>query len=307
MPLYNVCGQDIQEQRVSWPLFLLGKGLWQGRQMRLVMWITCLFVVLSTTSAAAYVVQGPHAAELMIQALGRGNVLQVKQRIHLHDLSMKTNEREVFETATYLFPERFRSEIRAPSLHRIHIESKGRSITVIDNNITSLSITPLDHYKDLLLYRDRTRLLERLTATGVNTQVTSLGRFGDDLVVVIGARYPDENRPQIWLDKTSYRPLRWILRTDDHPEGPLEIHYLAWQKVSRQWFPRRIELYEDNTMVREIIVEQVLTKADIQPGDFDIDALTQQYATPSLRTPVETPLESDIERAIEDFRKQFEE
>jgi hypothetical protein len=187
------------------------------------------------------------------------------------------------------------------------VEADGRSITIIDDKIASLSVSPLDQYKDLLLCRERSQLLERLTALGVNTFVTSLGRFGDDLVVILGARYPDESRPQVWLDKDSFLPLRWIIRPDGHPDGPFEAHFLAWQKAGQQWYPRRIELFENNTMIREIVAEQVLTKADIRSEDFDIEALLAKHATPSLNAPeAGSPQGSEIEKAIEDFRKRFE-
>ncbi len=319
MPPYSLSGQDTRKRRVAWPLFLARQRTAYGRMKPLVKarrrWFRagvaliaiCLVIAATRAPVSAYVVEGPHAVDLMIKALGRGRILQVRQRLRIYDLSMETGERELVETAVYLFPGRYRAEIRSASIQRIHVAADGRSVTIIDDKIASFSVSPLDQYKDLLLCRERSQLLERLTAAGVNTFITSLGRFGDALVVILGARYPDENRPQVWLDKDSYLPLRWIIRPDGHPDGPFEAHFLAWQKVGQQWYPRRIELFENNTMIREIVAEQVLTKADIRPADFDIEALLAKHANPFRNASGDgLPPGNDIEKAIDDFRKRFE-
>lgn len=318
MPPYIVCGQGTRKQRVAWPFFLrpgnpVSKlsvrwgslvALWR---FLVVVTTTGLCAAVFSGNAAGYVVQGPHAADLMIRSLGSGKLLSVRQRVLFYDLALDSPVREVTETAVYIFPDRYRSEIRSTGIHRIHVEDGGRSVTITDDRVTSRSVSLLDRYKDLLLCRERSQLIERLAGFGVNPLVTSLGRFGDVLVVIIGARYPDEDRPQVWLDKDSYLPLRWILRPDSDPDGPFEVHFSAWQEVGRQWYPRRIEFYENNVLIREILVEQVLTSSRVNPEDLDVDDLATRFARPVMPEKTEgAPAVGEIEKAIEDFRKRFE-
>ncbi|MFH1984957.1 MAG: hypothetical protein ABIL58_24205 [Pseudomonadota bacterium] len=263
------------------------------------------FLAAISAHVEAYVVPGPQAAALMTRALGSGSALSVQLRIRFHDLALETTAREVIETAVYLFPERYRSEIRSAGIHRIHVEAGGKAVTITDDRVTSRSVSTVDQYKDLLLFRKPALLIEKLAGYGVNPQVTSLGRFGDALVVIIGARYPDESRPQVWLDKESFLPLRWIVRPDADSSGPFEIHFSAWQEVQGQWFPRRIESYENNVLTREILVEKVLPSASARPGDFDVEALAARYVQPPGTTGSAPPT-SEIDKTIEDFRKRFE-
>lgn len=319
MPPYIVCGQGTRQHRVAWPLFLRPESpvtqrparrrfiiaLWRRTGIALLTAVLCLGFF--SNHAAGYVVPGPQAAELMIRALGNGKTLSVRQRVVFYDFAADSLVREVTESAVYIFPERYRSEIRSTGIHRIHVEADGKSITITDGSITNRSVSWLDRYKDLLLCRERSRLIERLAGFGVNPLVTSLGRFGEVVVVIIGARYPDEDRPQVWLDKNSFLPLRWILRPDSDPEGPFEVQFSAWQEVARQWYPRRIEFYENNVIVREILVEKVVTSASVNPEDFDVDDLATRFAQPvAPENAGDVPPASEIEKAIEDFRKRFE-
>lgn len=313
MPPYNSSGQGTRVGRVAWPLFLkkhaASPSLWPVKRVHVVIcFVLCaLAVSLLPARGFGYVVQGPHAAALMVKALGSGAGLSVKQRVRFYGLELSSQVHEVVEQAEYRFPERYRSEIRADGIHRLHVESDGRSVTVTDDRITSRSVSVLDGYKDLLMVRQTSALIEKLAAHGVNPLISSLGRFEDKLVVIIGARYPDESRPQVWLEMDTYLPLRWIIRPDDAAEGPFEIHFLAWQQVNKQWYPRRIEMYENNMLVRDILVEHVSTSPASRPGDFDVDAIVERYAAAmAQQAPEGAPPVDDIDKTIEDFRKRFE-
>ncbi|MEZ4578569.1 MAG: hypothetical protein R2875_11315 [Desulfobacterales bacterium] len=60
--------------------------------------------------------------------------------------------------------------------------------------------------------------------------------------MIIGAQYPDESVPQIWLDKETFRPMRWIVESSGDPENPKysEILYRNWTRHSGAWYPSEI-------------------------------------------------------------------
>ena len=269
--------------------------------------LAAFFLVTASPHGYAYVPPGPLAIDTMVRALGTGRFLQTRQRWYFFDSAPSAAGADIRETAQYRFPAQFKSEIRAAALHRLHVVSGNRSITILDQQITSRQPSRFDQYKDLLLYRSRAMMTERLAFHGVDTLVTSVGRFNDTLDIVIGARYPDESKPQVWLDKDSFLPIRWIVRPDDESGIPFEIHYSGWQKVGKQHFPRKIEFYENYVLAREIIVEQVDVTTVVGEREFNIDYYLKQYGTPGAASPAEGESgPSEIDKTIDDFRKRFE-
>ena len=269
--------------------------------------LAALFLVTAAPHGDAYVPPGPLAIDRMVRSLGKGRFLQTRQQWYFFDSAASAAGGDIRETARYRFPEQFKSEIRAAAFHRLHVVSGNRSITILDKQITSRQPSRFDQYKDLLLYRSRSLMTERLTYHGVDTLVTSVGRFNDTLAIVIGARYPDESKPQVWLTKDSFLPIRWIVRPDDESDIPFEIHYSGWQKVGKQYFPRKIEFYENYVLAREIIVEQVDVTAVVEEREFSIDYYLKHYGTPDTTSPVEGESgPSEIDKTIDDFRKRFE-
>ncbi|MEJ2656281.1 MAG: hypothetical protein P8012_03685, partial [Desulfobacterales bacterium] len=201
----------------------------------------CLAIlVLSHTALNAYVLPGPYLLELMTQHLGSGDRLLVTQKLLVYDSDPGSGIVEFNETLKFIFPETFRSDIDSEKVQKIHIRSKDGFLTIIDGKISDEPDTPYDHYKDLLLFRSRKALQKRLLALGVNVRVSSLGRFQGRTAYVIGAQYPDEDTPQVWLDKNTFRPLRWIMTR--RPEQRLEVLYLNWQLLNHTWYPMHIEL-----------------------------------------------------------------
>jgi len=125
----------------------------------------------------AYVLQGPHILELMTKKLGKSERLMVSQKLILYDDSLEKGAVELEETLRYVFPEAFRSDILSKNVERIQVVSKGVVLTVIDGKVTAEPETRFDRYKDILLYRSRMLLEQRLSILGVDVKMSSVGRF----------------------------------------------------------------------------------------------------------------------------------
>ena len=218
--------------------------------------LVAVFVVFAP-AIYAYVLQGPHVLDLMIENLGKAKTLFVSHKIILyrsglvsgsgqHSLDSESKQfsdavdapsgsrrardhyadetTEVPETMElegslrYIFSQAFRSDARSNDSERIFIFSGGKTLTLIDGNIVSGATNRFDLYKDLLLYHSREELVERLFQLGVDVSISSLGRFEEKIAFVIGAEYPDESVSQVWIDQDSFLPLRWIIKGVD-PAG----------------------------------------------------------------------------------------
>ena len=270
------------------------------------------FVVLlwSFVPANAYVLQGPHLLELMTKNLGKTKSLFVSQKLILYDDSFEDGKIELIETLKYIFPEKFRSDIVSKNSKRIHVVSNGRSLTVIDGKTVAGLETIFDRYKDIILYNSRSALVQRLAHLGINVSVSSLGRFENKPVYVLGAQYPDESVSQIWLNKETFRPFRWIINSKK-PGGRidfLEIRYYKWRKISKIWYPMHIEFYQDDSLIRMIEVDEIKVDPGISAGLFDINRLKSTYPkdTQVLLKQHQSGELSEVQKMIEEFKKIYE-
>jgi hypothetical protein len=216
------------------------------------------------------------------------------------------------ESLKYLFSEAFRSDIVSESNQRVFVSNQGQTITVIDGVISDTGESQFDVYKDLLLYRSREILCERLSNLGIDISVSSLGRFDGRLALVVGAEFPDQTVPQVWIDKETFHPLGIIVFGAKSPystqTGFLEIRYSNWQQIGKISYPMQIEFIQDGVTVRAIEVDDYQINPSFSKDVFDIARLKLEYRQ-SARTPdpgSESEGLSEVQKTIEEFKKIFE-
>ena len=227
-------------------------------------WISAILIgVLAMTAPArtshAYILRGPHLLELLTQQYGKSKSLLVVQKVLFYDADSGGVIAEADETLRYLFPDVFRSDSISQHASRIHLVSNEKTLTVVDEKIASNDETLFDLYKDILLYRSRQTLEKRLAAAGVDTSLTCLSRFKGRVAVVLGSEKPDEHVSQVWVDKETFQPMRWMVvdGTDDTPGKALEIRYDDWRRVDHVWYPMHVAIYKGGGMMRDIRVESL--------------------------------------------------
>jgi len=258
----------------------------------------------------AYILRGPHLLELLTKQYGPTESLMVVQKVLFYDAASGKILAEADETLRYVFPDVFRSDSISPYASRLHLLSGGKSLTVVDENIVANEETLFDLYKDILLYRSRELLGKRLAAAGIDTSLTCMGRFEGKIAVVLGSEKSDERVSQVWVDKETFQPMRWVL-VDGMAEGPgtvMEIRYNDWRQVNRTWYPMHVAIYKDGGMVREIRVEALRVNPSFPKGLLDAENLEIKYLQLMPKksdTSVDGEL-SEIEKTINEFRKRIE-
>ena len=105
-------------------------GRWIGF---MVLWCA---VGLLASPAVGHVLKGPHVLELMTAKKTGAQTLQVDQQVVIEDAAVIGRPVELTETLNYVYPNRFRSEIRNQNTHRIHVHAMGQAITIVDDTIT---------------------------------------------------------------------------------------------------------------------------------------------------------------------------
>ena len=267
--------------------------------------MTCLYAPTN-----AYVLPGPYILKLMTQNLGKAKRLLISQTLVIYDDTLQKSGVEVSETLRYVFPEMFRSDTLSKHIHRIHVLSKGKAVTVIDGKVTDESDYRYDLYKNILLFKPEKMLQDQLSLSGVDVTVSSLGRFQGKPAYVLGAQYPDETTDQVWLDKDTFRPFRWIM-TSKHEQSRgngLEVRYSQWKKVQNAWYPMRIEFFMACILVREIHVQMIKVNPSFSKKLFDIKYLKSLYpqSPPAIQEQENKRGLDEVQKTIEDFKKLYE-
>ena len=250
--------------------------------------------------------------DIMTKRLGKAKSLLVTQKLMLldHDNPSVKTAVQVRETLRCIFPVTYRSDIVSDNFQKIHVRVDDKSLTVIDEKVVEGYEDRYDRYKDLLLLRSRLLLQNQLPLVGVNVAIASIGRFQDQLAFVIGAQYPNETVPQIWVNKETFRPFRWIIadQAEKGAKDRLEVRYLEWREVDGLWYPMRIEFFRNHTLFRQILVQNVQVNPSLPQQLFDIDRLKTIYPSMAALTPGpdETDELRDVQKTIEEFKKIYE-
>ena len=276
----------------------------KGLNIFFIIFVSLIVSAGSYRPAAAHVLQGLHILDLMVHKIGKANRLLVEQILTLHESLPNQAPVEIAETIRYIFPESFRSDILSPTTQRIHVLSKGITLTILDGRASFEEETGFERYKDLLLYQSRKLLEQQLIMTGIDVDVSSFGRFQDKIAYVVGAQYPDEAPSQLWVQKDTFLPLRWILKTSAD-DGFLEFRYHRWQKIDNIQYPMNIECYQNGRLVREINVKSYSLNPTFPKELFDIQQLQAHYKIETLAEPVSEDL-SEVQKTIEEFKKSYE-
>ena len=277
--------------------------------------VTCLlalamFWCLGGGTAAGYVLQGPFVLELMAKKLEGASTLKVTQQVTIEDPTVSAEPLTLSETLSYIFPSQFRSEMVYQDSQRIHVVSHGQELTIVDGRITAAPDGRFDRYKDLLLYNSDRLLYKTLAENGVDVGVCSLGHSGDQIVYVIGARYPDDSVSQLWVDKDEFLPLRWLTVRQSpgasEPGDRWEFVYTGWQKVDGVFYPFNIQTYHNGQHIRSIRVSKVDANAVIDAQSMDIAHLRALYREPEPPPAVQQQSQPDGRPGVEEAQPAIE-
>lgn len=248
--------------------------------------LTILIFVMTASPASSYVLTGSQLLELVVARLGKAKSLYIKQKFVLYDDTLENGSVEFDETVIYQFPELFRSEITSQDTKKIHVASFEQAMVILDGQVASEFESGFDHYKDLLLFKDRMMLQKRLQLLGLDTGKTRIERVDDRIAYVIGQKEDDGDIfPQLYLDKKTFLPFKWTLRGSNllgEETVPLEIMFYDWKKYRKARYPGRIEFYQNNMLVREIRVEKVGVNIKIDEKLFDFEALKTEFSAPDV-------------------------
>jgi outer membrane lipoprotein-sorting protein len=270
----------------------------------------CTFIIgmlFIAISANAYVMPGKQMVKEMAKNIGSTRSMSAVHSFIMHNLEYNEGQPlELKETVIYKFPDSLHSEILMNDKQKLHVVSPRGVVTIIDDVTSEEPHTTFDLYKYLLLERDKSMILQRLSVSGINVNISSYGKFEKKAVYVIGAKYPDESVPQLWLEINTFRPCRWIITPGGYGQS-LEIVYRNWKEIRKDvWYPEQIEYVQDTNVLVEIYLKSFKINPEVTKDLFDVSYYRQMYPA---KITYDSPYESDmdeVKKTIRDFQRTFE-
>ena len=104
------------------------------------------------------------------------------------------------------------------------------------------------------------RMIMALKGLGVNTELVSYARFDGRVAYLIGSKPWDTDKPQMWIEKDTYLPLRLVTfqKGSDGAVVKLDVRYLGWgSPVGGAWYPQTIEIWRADKLLRRAATQNV--------------------------------------------------
>ena len=260
--------------------------------------------------AHAYVLAPEQIFTLMARALGKDKSLSVTGRVVLYP-EKKGEKTELAARALYSFPDSFREEL---GKNQVFVAGPMGAAKIKGNDLASEMEGPMDYYKDLLLIRKPGALLQKLSLRGVDVSTVSLGRYKGQVAFVIGAFAPDETVPQVWVDKETFLPMRWIVSPapPGSSTGGLEVLYTDWKTIGSgkktSKYPMRISVLKGGKLISERLAKDCVVNPAVTPADFTVGVLRKKAQAGQLQSDVKTPSSPEMDqvrKTIQNFRKLY--
>lgn len=275
---------------------------------KFVLFLAVIGFLAVVSQAWAFIPVTPHLLHLVVQKIKQPEGLGVSQsRTILGEEGESAHVVTLEEELLHAFPGKLRSEIVTDSGTQFYVVSDSRFVRVVDGVVTAVEKTPVDYYADLLLYRDHESLLKLLVDSGVDTQTVSLQRLDKRICYFIGSLDPPgEDAVGLWIEKDSFFPVQYVIRKNG---WRLTFVYDNWQRVSRSWYPGKINVLVDGHAFADIRVNRIELKSGLPLTLFDVDEILGQYPIKNKMEeyPEKTRGQVDeLDRQIEDFKKIYE-
>lgn len=257
--------------------------------------------------AHAHILEGKHILYRMLEKMNLPGGFLLHQQVTHYDPETGGVAAEGRETLRFRMPEQFRSEMEADGLSRVYVASGDGAIIVINDRVFAETAIWTDYWKNIFWYRSLDRLEHFLESVGMDTSVSSLGRFQGEIAFVIGDVYPSESAPQLWVSRENFRPLRWLFQAEDPVSGSpaLEFRFGEWKQYSGVRFPSRIEFFVDQRLIRSVSAETGTTSPTFSPELFDIDLIRRMFESGESDAADREP-DAEIQRRIDDFKRIYE-
>ena len=270
--------------------------------------VYCLIVMSLAWAACPALGYVPESAQIIneyLKTTGSAKSLEVRQKRIYFDSRIEDGTAEFDETAKYVFPDRFRSDIVARTTSKTTIVNVDKALVILDGIVASEHEERYDVYKDLLLFRNQALLMDCLQGLGINTSQTWFTRFEGRIVIAVGDQPQWGRDPStFYVDKKTFLPVRLYLNARGENGEALEILYLTWKTYGKTKFPSRIELYREQSLIREYKIKGISCELTFDESLFDVTSIKADLKQREVdeTKPTEEP-DNEIKKTIDGLDK----
>ncbi len=273
---------------------------------RFILTFFIVFSILVSGPGEAFVPQTPHLLHLVIKKIREPGGIEARQtRKILNYEGTGDGFVEIEEQLSFLSPDKIRADVISDTATNFSVKSASRFIRVKDGVTVSHDRSPVDLYTDILLYRDYQSLLNQLNLAGIDTSRVSFQRYNNTICYVIGT--PQEKRSRfvgLWIEKDTLFPVKYVINKNG---WLVEFFYKDWRKISRTWYPMKINIFLDNKLFALIDVKNIVLKTGFSRSLFDIDHIRRLYPENDSTPPDENSRQvEELDKRLEDFKKLYE-
>ncbi len=171
-------------------------------------------------------------------------------------------------------PERLREVRQEDEVARVYVERSGGAAAGPENalarlpgaaDLTAVLLAPQGKDLDEMT----ARMMAAVAAAGIDTKTVALGRMDDTVAYIIGARVWETDKPQLWLYKSTFLPMRQVSVGKD--KVVRETRWLEWGgSTTGDYFPSIVEVYEAGKLVRRAEAQKLALNQNLPETLFDL-------------------------------------
>ena len=222
--------------------------------------------------AQAYVMPADFLMRLLAEARRESGQKDITLTLNA---DLADHDHQVDERIYLKRPERFRL-VQQDDVTLVRVDKEGQSAAGEDRALKPtgpsqnlLPVLLMPRGKDL--DEMQARLVKALADLEIDTKTVTFGRLGETVVYVIGARAWETDKPQVWLDKMTFMPVRMILpvKTDTKPTL-VDTRLLEYGTGPVPSLPRVVEEWRDGKLARHAEVVSVQLNQELPETLFDL-------------------------------------
>jgi hypothetical protein len=224
-----------------------------------------------------YILPPQYILELMIKKRGNLKDLEIRQDLLFYDAGFPKGQAKGKEILYYRIPREFRVDGNYQSFKQVWVNQGNQYVILTDGLLTDEGRFDQSLLKDIFMAETGEELMQRIRSAGIDTSKVSLGKKDKSLYYIIGADYGDFEKPQLWINKDSFRPfnLRIQERFDDKKVNA-EVRFEDFGKNTPSWYPGLTEIYYDDVLIASLRAQKVSTRLKLPDQLFNIREIKEK-------------------------------
>jgi len=241
--------------------------------------ISIALILFVPLSASGHIPSANFIIKMMLKGNHAVENIKIEQIATLFDINTGHNDLMVPEVLYLRVPDDYRLDIAFPEEHKTFIHSEGKILIIVGGKVIGNSKDEKSIFKDFFIKRSVDEIIGLLRSRNVDIERRGLGRFNGKIAYIIGAKEREAKLPQLWIEKDTFLPLRFIVEEKkEDSTAVLEIRYLDYINLDDKYrYPYTMEFYYNNKLTLRYEVQKVVVNTQIPDDIFDVSKVKENH------------------------------